>query len=92
MGKIKRYFAETFILVGTLMSVNNLLRFKYKTFKNHGGFCIPKIDGSGCGETVGAAYYYQEEQIIYITLGIALIVLGVLILRRQGTKVKNNQS
>ena len=69
--------------------VYDLLRLTYKTYKNHERLCLP-LNTSRCGETVGAVYYYQEEQITYITLGIAIIVLGVLILRRQDTKMKNN--
>lgn len=76
MKTIKKYLGEILIIIGTILTSYNIFDFTYKT---HNGTCLPAL----CESISGAVYYYSQNTIIFITIGITLITTGILITRNK---------
>ena len=79
MAGIKKYLGEIITLIGGIITTNNILRFSYTTERGS----LRALPSLGDSPIQGVAYYYSSEVITLLTLGVALIVLGVLILRKK---------
>ena len=75
----KKYFAEFFILIGAGIFISNL-----SDFSHYGN---PK--GGGLGGVREVSYYYSDSTIFCITLGVVMIVLGILIIKNRKIKMLN---
>lgn len=65
---IKRYIGEAFIVIGGFLTVYNLLQYDHPFWSLRGG---------------GVSYYYTDTAKILIALGVALIIIGILVIRRR---------
>lgn len=77
--QLKPYSGEICITSGAIVTVYNLLNFS----SGGGG------GGKGSSASVYSSYYYyySEERINMITIGVALLILGVFILRNRKKRV-----
>ena len=81
MNKLKKYIGEISILVGTMLTSYNILNISF--LYEHEVFIEFNFDDTNPSELInGVAYYYNEDTIMLITLGITLIVFGILYIKR----------
>ena len=71
---IKKYLGEILIVVGSFMAVYNLFSFDCFT---GGLLTIGKIE---------PYYYYSGDARLQIAIGVALVILGILIIRAKKNK------
>jgi len=68
MKKFKKYLGEIFIVIGGFLAVYNLLNFTHFTYNFISG--LP----------TGKDYYYTDTTKLLITIGIVLVIIGILIM------------
>jgi len=73
--KIKKYFGEILLVVGSFITTYNLFNFRYSR---------------NCGWTLGSgecdnpiAYYYTDGILIMLSVGVVLLVIGILIIKNK---------
>ena len=76
--KIKKYIGEIMIIAGSGLFSYNVFNFSYQTF---GKGSLLKMYGAA--ELEGIAYYYSSNSLILISIGVMLIVGGILIIRNK---------
>jgi hypothetical protein len=76
--KIKRHIGKIMIIVGSGLFFYNIFNFSYQTFDKGGLLRTP-----GAKELEGIAYYYSSNSLILISVGVVLIVSGILIIRNK---------
>jgi len=82
--KIKKYIGEIMVIVGSGLFSYNIFNFSYQTFGKGGLLKMP-----GTEELEGIAYYYSPNSLILISIGVMLIVCGILIIRSKNHERKN---
>jgi hypothetical protein len=75
--KIKKYIGEIMIIAGSGLFSYNVFNFSYRTFGKGGLLKMPGIE-----ELEGIAYY-SSNFLILISIGVMLIVGGILIIRNK---------
>ena len=90
MKKLKKYLGEILLVVGSFITTFNLFNFQSSSYGDRcgdGGF--PSLPGFGIPEGVcidpATYYYYSYPTILLLSLGVVLIVLGVLIIKRKNS-------
>lgn len=68
---IKKYIGEVFVIAGGFMAIYNLLDFSHSSFRM-----------GGIGSSI-KEYYYTDEAQFMVAFGIALIIAGILIIKRK---------
>ena len=76
MKRIKKYLGEILTIVGTSSASYGVFNFSYKTFE---GRCFT----NNCEPISGAVYFYSQESIMLISVGLTLIVIGILIIKNK---------
>jgi len=82
--KIKKYIGEIMIITGSGLFSYNIFNFSYRTFGKGGLLKMP-----GTAELEGIAYYYSSNSLILISIGVMLIVGGILIIRNKNYERTN---
>jgi hypothetical protein len=75
----KKYVGEIMIIIGSGLFSYNLFNFSYKTY-GKGGLLALKY---GASELEGIAYYYSSDSLTLISIGVILIISGILIIRHK---------
>lgn len=75
MKKIKKHLGEIFTILGVGISSYNIFGFSVTTQSS--GLSLPSL---GSTPIEGVAYYYENDTLIYISFGLSLITLGILII------------
>jgi len=80
--KIKKYIGGILLLVGSFTTTYELFGFKHSYYGSDGG-----LSGFGgrLSETVvdpAVYYYYSNESLLLLSVGVSLIVLGILIIKK----------
>jgi len=87
---LKNNIGEIILIIGTGIFFNNLFDFSYKTTGGSsfgiGGGSIPQLYSEHIVEVAvdgieGVAYYYTSDNLLWITIGVILIISGVLIVK-----------
>jgi len=76
---IKKYLGEIMLVIGTGLFIRSIFNFSFTTV---GGDCKFNLDLS-CHSMVEKAYYYSPNTLMGISIGVMLIVIGILIIRKQ---------
>ena len=82
MNIFKKYFTDLLILASVLLASYNIFNFSYITIpeKICSSPILPRLPNlSECESVSGVAYFYPVNTLILISIGIGLIVLGILI-------------
>jgi hypothetical protein len=82
LGKIKKFGGELLIITGLFIFVTNLLNIS----ASGGSFCAKKLDRSRpCTnwQSSPISYYYSSDTRICIAVGIILLVVGIMIIKRR---------
>lgn len=74
--KIKKYIGEIFIIIGSGLFSYNIFSFSYQIYGKGG---LPSFGP----EFEGIAYYYSPNSLTLISIGVMLIISGILIIRRK---------
>ena len=82
MDRVKKYLGEILMVIGTFLSTYNLFNFSYKTSRG----LIRLSEGS---KISGVAYYYSQNTIVLISVGLTLVVVGILIIKNKELLRKN---
>ncbi|PIP46338.1 MAG: hypothetical protein COX15_00985 [Candidatus Colwellbacteria bacterium CG23_combo_of_CG06-09_8_20_14_all_42_19] len=82
--KIKKNIGEIMIIAGSGLFSCNVFNFSYQTFGKGGLLKMP-----GTEELEGIAYYYSSNSLILISIGVMLIVGGILIIRNRNYGKQN---
>lgn len=83
--KIKKYSGELFLITGSFMTVYNIFNWEY--FEHCGGLRKSILTLSldtgpwECKNPV-ISYYYSDETRFYIALGLSLLILGLIIIKK----------
>jgi len=83
MNKLKKFLGEILTITGSALITYNLLDYSHQTST---GTCLPKLPGTGCASIHGAVYYYTDTKKTLITLGVVLIIMGLLIIKNKHTQ------
>lgn len=76
--KIKKYIGEIFLIIGSFIATYELFSFKHSFYGS-----------SGLGPSLSAVgdpaiyYYYSNESLILLSLGVALTVSGILMIKKK---------
>lgn len=73
--KVKKYFGEILLVVGSFITIYNLFNFRH----SRGCGLILNLGSDACGNPV--AYYYTDGILIMLSVGIVLLVIGLLIIK-----------
>ena len=71
MKKIIKYLGEILLIIGSFITVYNLLNFTHYRYGYLTGLPIDK------------SYYYTNAAQFMIAIGVVLIVIGILIIRKK---------
>ncbi len=83
--KIKKYIGGFMLVIGSGIFAYNVFNFSYRAEITR---YSPILAPEG-GKPVGVAYYYSSDTLLLISIGIMLIVSGVLIIRNNRQENKN---
>lgn len=84
--KIKKYIGEILLVAGSFMTTYELFSFEHSYYGSSGGKIFSPSPLPGELETIvdpAVYYYYSDESLFLLSLGMALIVLGVLIVKKK---------
>jgi hypothetical protein len=87
MGRIKKYLGEILVVIGSLITTYNLFSFRSSYYGSSEGGLLPslKMVSTAVGSPA-TYYYYSNESLFLLSLGVALIVIGLLILMAKRQK------
>jgi len=80
INRFKKYLGESAIILGAGIIGYNIFNFSSSPNCNTGGSFIEFGFGGDC-EFEYLAYYYADNTLLLISIGIMLIVSGILIIR-----------
>jgi len=81
--KVKKYIGEIIVIAGSGIFSYNIFNFSYRTFwTSHRNDLLSEEFG-------GIAYYYSSNSLILISIGVMLIVGGILIIRNKNHEREN---
>lgn len=84
--KIKKYFGEILMVIGSLIATYNLFDFRSSYYgSREGGLLLPSLGSTAVGDPA-VYYYYNNESLLLLSLGVALIVTGLFILKAKESK------
>jgi len=75
--KIKKYFGEILLVIGSFITTYNVFDFRYSR-----GCGLSLSLSDECNNPV--AYYYADDTLMMIGIGVALLVIGILKIRKKG--------
>lgn len=85
--KLWQNIGEILIIVGSGIFIYNVFSFSYDVYTPTGKIQTGKIQTGRIGVEKellrGVAYYYSSTTLKWITAGVILFVLGILIIKRQ---------
>ena len=79
--KIKKYIGEILLVTGSFMTTYKLFSFEHSYYGSSGG--LPGLPRLSEATNPAVYYYYSGESLLLISLGVALIVLGILIIKKK---------
>ena len=84
MNRIKKYTGEILLIVGSFIAIHELFSFKSSFYGSRGGVLgLPSLTQSSPDLDPAVYYYYSNESLLLLSLGVALVVLGILIIRNK---------
>ncbi len=78
--KIKKYLGEILLVVGSFIATYELFSFEHSYYGSSGG--LSGLPGLSEATNPAVYYYYSSESLLLLSLGVALIVLGILIIKK----------
>lgn len=80
--KIKKYIGEILLVVGSFTTTYELFSFEHSYYGLSGGLPgLPRLSENTIGPAV--YYYYSDGSLLLLSFGVALIVLGILIIKKK---------
>ena len=81
MQQISNYLGELIIVIGTAIATYNIFGFSYLHLTTSSGL----LDLSLFSEEpiYGVAYYYSDTNLLFITLGVTMVVVGMLLMKNK---------
>jgi len=76
--KIKRHIGKIMTVTGSGLFAYNIFNFSYHIYGRGGLLKMP-----GTQELEGIAYYYSSNSLMLISIGVMLIIWGILIIKNK---------
>ena len=78
--KIKKHIGEILLIAGSFVTTYELFSFKHSYYGSSGGLSgLPRLSEA---TNPAVYYYYSSESLLLLSLGVALVVLGILIIKK----------
>lgn len=71
--KIRKYTGGILLIIGSFIATYNL--FDFRTSR----FCGINLNDNNCP----VSYYYNDTTLIFLSVGVVLIIMGVLIIKNE---------
>ena len=81
--KIKKYIGEILLTIGSFTTTHELFNFEHSFYGSQGeAFGLPSLSSSPAVDPA-VYYYYSSNSLLLLSLGVVLIVLGILIIKKK---------
>jgi len=86
INKFKMFFGKILIVIGSFLTTYNLFSFRSSFYGATEG--LPSLSMSRAVGDPATYYFYTKESVFLLSLGVTLLIIGVLIIKFHNSKNK----